>query len=41
MLYPEEWDLDTILYFANQVAGRKVAQEGFSGLAEGIEDRWF
>ena len=27
-----EWDLDRKLRFANELAGRKVGQEGFGGL---------
>ncbi|KAJ5676078.1 pfkB family kinase [Penicillium macrosclerotiorum] len=34
----EEWDLAKKLSFANQIAGRKVAQEGFSGLGRALEN---
>jgi ketohexokinase len=40
LLYANSWDLATTLDFANEVAGRKVAQEGFSGLAEGMGSRF-
>jgi ketohexokinase len=40
LFYRSGWDLATTLGFANEVAGRKIAQEGFSGLAEGM-DSWF
>jgi pfkB family carbohydrate kinase len=40
LLYANGWDLATTLEFANEVAGRKVAQEDFSGLAEGMGSRF-
>lgn len=32
MCHGEDWTLSHRLKFANKLAGRKVAQEGFSGL---------
>jgi hypothetical protein len=36
----QNWDLEKALKFANELAGRKVTQEGFSGLMKGLEP-WF
>jgi fructose-1-phosphate kinase PfkB-like protein len=36
----QNWDLENALKFANELAGRKVTQEGFSGLTKGLEP-WF
>ena len=33
----QNWDLEKALKFANELAGRKVTQEGFSGLIKGLE----
>lgn len=33
----DDWTLTQKLNFANELAGRKVAQEGFSGLASLVE----
>lgn len=35
--YEKEWDLDRKVEFANRVAGMKVSQEGFGGLARALE----
>lgn len=35
--YEKEWDLDHKVEFANRVAGMKVSQEGFGGLARALE----
>lgn len=37
-----EWTLDESLAFANELAGRKVIQEGFGGLGAAVKssDRW-
>lgn len=34
MAHYQEWSLSRKLKFANELAGRKVVQEGFSGLGE-------
>ena len=34
----QNWDLAKLLQFANELAGRKVTQQGFSGLVKG--DGW-
>lgn len=33
-----KWDLETTLKFANQLAGRKVVQDGFAGLGEQMKE---
>jgi ketohexokinase len=33
----EDWDILRKLEFANELAGRKVAQEGFSGLGSAMQ----
>lgn len=32
LAHPEDWGLQQRLDFANELAGRKVVQEGFAGL---------
>lgn len=37
--YVEDWDLSRKLEFANELAGRKVVQEGFDGLGNLMQAR--
>ena len=37
--HDEDWPLSQKLSFANGLAGRKVAQEGFSGLGRMVKDQ--
>ena len=37
LLCRDEWPLEHKLAFSNELAGRKVAQEGFSGLGAAVE----
>jgi fructose-1-phosphate kinase PfkB-like protein len=32
-----QWDCERVLLFANELAGRKVVQEGFSGLGKAMQ----
>ena len=34
LFYRQSWSLETSLKFANELAGRKVCQEGFAGLGD-------
>lgn len=34
LAHHEDWSLDQKLEFSNDLAGRKVVQEGFAGLGE-------
>lgn len=38
MFVQRGWKMDQRLYFANELAGRKVYQEGFKGLGETIRN---
>lgn len=41
MFFQKTWSLDQRLRFANELAGRKVYQEGFKGLGEAMRnDNW-
>lgn len=40
MVHDEDWDLGEKLEFANELAGRKVVQEGFQSLGEMMR-AWF
>ena len=40
LLVHENWLLPQKLAFANQLAGCKVAQEGFAGVAEVMQKKW-
>ena len=41
MFFQKSWSLDQRLQFANELAGRKVYQEGFKGLGEAMRnDNW-
>ena len=41
MFMQESWNIDQRLNFANELAGRKVYQEGFKGLGEAMRnDDW-
>lgn len=40
LVFREGWDLQRKLTFANELAGRKVIQEGFGGLRAQMEPQW-
>jgi len=35
--HPDDWDLSRKLRFANELAGRKVLQEGFTALGDAVK----
>ena len=37
LCHGDDWDLSHKLSFANELAGRKVMQEGFSGLGSSMQ----
>ena len=37
LCHDDDWDLSHKLSFANELAGRKVMQEGFSGLVSSMQ----
>ena len=39
LLCRQDWRLEKRLSFANELAGRKVGQEGFSGLGDSLLER--
>jgi len=39
LVHRDDWPLTEKLAFANELAGRKVVQEGYSGLAELMQRR--